>query len=135
MTSPTLRDYLQSIAIENLVGNSTHNTVPEICRALGLPDAPPTGSKRERYEASFGRVSDVDLGRVGENYLRMFSGGGAGGRNKLQDLIWASGSFPEIPKRVRRELSRMLTDPLLCRTSLLPGDIILIKPGWAVCRE
>lgn len=111
MPSLTLREILQTRLVVDLVNNSTHERIPEWCRKLGLPDAPPEGSKREKFEACVNAVPDQDLPRLAESYLKELPMV-AERRNELQDLIWADGGFPEIPKRIRRELARSLTASL-----------------------
>lgn len=111
MPLPTLREILQTRLVSDLVNNSTHERIPEWCRKLDLPDASNEGSKREKFEACVAAVPDPDLPRLAESYLRELPMV-AERRNELQDLIWTNGGFPEIPKRIRRELSRSLTSRL-----------------------
>ena len=110
MTPQTLREALRSSLVNDLVAHSTHKTLAGRLTDLGMAEPSPTGTKFERVEAAFNAVPDSDLSQLAENYLKRYPLA-ATTRNHLQDLVWAGRSYPEIPKRIRRELAQTLTPP------------------------
>ncbi len=94
-----------------MVLNTTHKTIAQKSAELGLEIADGEGTKAEKLGTAIDAVSEANLPRVAENYLKWFSVRGQE-RNNLQDLVWARGNYPEIPTRFRRELARALKAPL-----------------------
>lgn len=91
---------------------TTNDCMADLCRTLGLPEPGPRElSKSKRMAFSFDALQDSALEPVGEKFLERHSPSPAQ-RNQIQDAIWARRSYPEIPKRIRRELSRVLENPL-----------------------
>lgn len=103
-------------AISNLGDVHTHATLNDALAELAMPPAPDeAGSKRERVQHSFTRTPDGQLHRVAE---RLLANGqvAAATRTRLEDLLWAEASPPQIPKRTRRELARSVSLAELCRS-------------------
>lgn len=126
-----LRDVLEPNIVA-LGSHYGHRQLPAICEALGLPFPPLHGPRRgktngrfeesradtpedmwelnkaDRLRSSFGAVPDAALPHVAERFLEMHKPAPSV-RNEIQDILWADGAVPEIPKRFRRELARDLT--------------------------
>jgi hypothetical protein len=85
----------------------THTRLGQAFVDLGLPRPPDEGTKAERVSESFAALPDADLPMVAEQILAQLSVG-AKTRNAIQDVLWASQSVLEIPKRTRREIARDL---------------------------
>lgn len=111
-----LRSLLEQ-PIEEMAVSGTHASLPALCASLGLPEPPAEQyhpapdrierrSKRERVRSSLSELVDAGVPEVAENVL--LQGVGATLRNAVQDLLWAAEDGPEIPKRVRREISQDL---------------------------
>ncbi|WP_329012036.1 hypothetical protein [Streptomyces sp. NBC_00690] len=100
----TLRQLVGEVAAR--LGGNTHATLSEAFTKVGMPQSD-EGTKHERVERSFAQVSDSDLPAVAQNLL---AGGYANTaqRHRIEDLLWAESSPPEIPRRIRRELARSL---------------------------
>ncbi|MFD0072153.1 hypothetical protein ACFVIY_06900 [Streptomyces sp. NPDC127166] len=105
-----LRQLLSGI-VAVLGETNTHKTLSGALAELGMPPVD-EGSKRERVEHSLAQVSDGDLLRLAERVLQTQSLG-ASIRNRLQDMVWAQASPPEIPMRIRREMARAINSPVL----------------------
>jgi hypothetical protein len=107
MDTASLRALLRPliVALKNI---ETHERLSILCRNLGMPSPDFGVSKRERMEASLGAVADHDLARVALNFLQLYPPA-ATVRNEIQDFIWVDSS-PGIPKRYRRELSRLISN-------------------------
>ncbi|BDB27310.1 hypothetical protein CTP10_R47150 [Cupriavidus sp. P-10] len=93
--------------ISGLKDHATHERLPELCLALGLPPPDPEGSKRDRIEASFAAVADGRLPEVATRLLAQHPIDAAV-RNRIQDLIWHDQTAVAISKRVRREVARAI---------------------------
>jgi very-short-patch-repair endonuclease len=106
MDSACLRDVLRPLVVA-LKDLGTHDVLPTICQGLGLPTRSCEGSKREKIGASFDGLCDAELPRVAERFLQLYPPSPCE-RNKLQDILWADTTAPEIPKRFRREVARTL---------------------------
>lgn len=125
--------------VSTLCGGETHARLDAALAALGMPPVPQEErTKRERVAQSFAQVSDTELARVAERILAQGEVD-ATTRNRIEDLLWAETSPPEIPMRIRRELARALdlTDlahnedrfmKLLDRLWVLGDEHFL--PGW-----
>jgi hypothetical protein len=100
-----LRETLAPLVLA-LKDSGTHERLPAMCAELGLP-TPGEGSKRERMEASFNALQDVDLPEVAQRLLVRHPPSQTR-RNEIQDLLWADSPGPEIPKKYRREIARAL---------------------------
>ncbi|MFI6530717.1 AbiJ-related protein [Streptomyces uncialis] len=100
----TLRQLVGEVAAR--LGTNTHATLNEAFAKVGMPPSD-EGTKHERVERSFAQVSDSDLPVVAQSLL---AGGYANTaqRHRIEDLLWAESSPPEIPRRIRRELARSL---------------------------
>src|ERR1700722_12863264 len=83
------------------LGNlTTHKNLDEMCTSLGLPAYNAEGaSKADRVEGSFNSAPDETLQTVADRYITQFKVK-ATTRNELEDAIWATKQFPEIPKRI-----------------------------------
>ncbi|WSM44804.1 hypothetical protein OIE78_35140 (plasmid) [Streptomyces cellulosae] len=94
--------------VSRLCGGNTHATLDAAFEALGMPPVPQEErTKRERVEQSFAQVPDSELPTVAERVLAQGTVDAAT-RNRIEDVLWAESSPPEIPKRIRRELARAL---------------------------
>jgi very-short-patch-repair endonuclease len=93
--------------IEALKDAGTHTTLPSICDALGLPAPDTGGSKRDRMTASFNALPDKSLPETARRLLTLHPPP-AETRNAILDVLWADSACPEIPKRARREVARLL---------------------------
>ncbi len=102
-----LRELLKPLIV-GLKDIETHERLPVLCAKLGMPSPDFPGSKRDRMRATFDAVPDRDLGLVAMTYLELYPPT-ATLRNDIQDLVWAGSNPPEIPKRYRRELARLLS--------------------------
>ena len=123
MDYSSLRRKLRGL-IGGLKDHATHDRLPELCEQLGLPSPDPGPSKRDRLYAAFDVTSDADLVRVANAYLSKFPPT-AEVRNKIQELIWALISVPEVPVRFRREVAIAIQgEPLWLRS---PGLIALLE--------
>ena len=83
-----------------------HADLRDKCRALGLADPPPDGTKRERFAASLDATSDADLSKAAENLLRDEFRLSPSNRNVIQELVWAGQLCPTLELRVRREMAQ-----------------------------
>ncbi len=111
MDNADLREILRP-HIVGLSAATTNDCMADLCDNLGLPAPGPRElSKSRRMAFSFDALQDSALEPVAEKLLKRRSLSPAQ-RNQLQDAIWAKRSYPEIPKRFRRELSRVLESPL-----------------------
>lgn len=95
--------------ISGLKDHATHERLPALCAALGLPPPPPVtdGSKRDRMEASFAALPDTRLPEVATRLLAQHPID-ATARNRIQDLMWHDQTAVVINKRVRREVARAI---------------------------
>jgi very-short-patch-repair endonuclease len=100
-----LRDRLRTHIIGLM--SHTHANLPGACERLALPALPLEGSKREKLTASFQSLPDASLPLVAERILK-FHSLTALDRNALQDLLWADTPAPEIPKKYRRVIARVI---------------------------
>lgn len=90
-----------------LADSNTHRTLPEVCEPLALPALPNEGSKRERLSASFESLPDASLLLVATRLFQVYPPQ-AQERNAIQELLWADTAVPEIPKKARRDVARLL---------------------------
>lgn len=104
MDLESLRKHVSELVFRIGVGGS-HTTMAASCEKLGLPTPDPMGSKRERMEACVAAIENHQLADVAHRLLAQFSLS-ASERNGLQDALWTNEGFPEITKRVRREVAR-----------------------------
>ncbi|MEX2260895.1 MAG: hypothetical protein WD696_03030 [Bryobacteraceae bacterium] len=104
MKSVTLRDSLRE-PILALKDSVTHEDLPSVAERLGLPPLPDEGSKRDRLRAGYEAVPESELPAVAERLWTSFPLEPSV-RNTVQDLAWAAGQYPAVPKRFRRELAR-----------------------------
>lgn len=102
-----------NFCVEVLKNAGTHEELPDICKELGLPSLPVDGTKRERITNSFDALPDAALPRLAELFLDRFPPS-PGKRNEIQDILWSSVAAPEIPKRSRREVARVLSIENIC---------------------
>lgn len=113
-----LRSLLEQ-PIVDMALSGTHASLPALCTSLGLPEPPseqyhPTSdsverrSKRKRAASSLSELVDSGVPEVAENVL-LQGWVDSKLRNAVQDLLWAGeDDGPEVPKRVRREISQDL---------------------------
>ncbi|GEM_PF-3450689 len=101
-----LRKILEPLIV-GLKDAGTHTMLPAFCEELGLPAPDLEGSKRERIEASFNTVTDEELPAVALRFLAKRRPG-AVTRNRIQEILWADSAYPQIPKRIRREIARAM---------------------------
>lgn len=106
-------------ALRNLIVGQkdrlTHEEIEAACAKLGMPAPPADGTKAERLEASFKATPDIQLRNVATNFLNQYSPS-ASDRNRIQDIVWREAGFPEINKKVRRNIARSLdSQPLYIR--------------------
>lgn len=124
--------------IVGLKDRATHETIPQMCKELGIPVAECDGSKRARMEVSFDSVPEHDLPKVAARFLDLFPPS-ANSRNEIQDLLWTDVTI-EIPRKSRRDIARALQnedfyldakgfDELLDRLWILDTDILGILFG------
>ena len=97
-----------------LSGHYTHNMIPEVCQRLGLPVPDREGTKAERMTRAFDASPDGNLRKTAERLLEHHALP-ARERNELQDLLWEDLPTPQITKRIRREIARVLADADLYR--------------------
>ena len=98
---------------EILKNAGTHQDIPNICEEFGLPPPPVDGTKLEKYAHSFDALPDEALPKLAEDLLVRFPPS-AEKRNEIQDILWSSLTEPEIPKRSRREVARVLSIKDIC---------------------
>lgn len=96
-----------ALVISGLKDHATHERLPALCSALGLPPPDPEGSKRDRIEASFAALAEARLPEVATRLLAQHPID-AVVRNRIQDLIWHDQTAVAISKRVRREVARAI---------------------------
>lgn len=87
----------------------THKDIEFFCLKLGMA-APPheeNNSKAQRLLASFDATPDAELPKVATHFLE-HSSPSARDRNQIQDLLWQDSAYPEINKKVRRNIARAL---------------------------
>lgn len=101
-----LREALAPL-IRGLKDHATHERLPELCSALGLPSPDTEGSKRDRMEASFATLADARLPDVAIRLLAQHPVDPTI-RNRIQDLMWHDQTAVAISKRVRREVARAI---------------------------
>ena len=132
MDLKNLREFLRPL-IGELKGRCSGMTMPSFCESIGLPFPPDASSKRERLEAAFDLVSDADVPGCADKLIAkgLVS---VDERNHLQELLWSEVTWPQIPKRLRRELARAIDsvglyedarrfDALLNSLFIISGDI------------
>lgn len=106
MEVAALRETLRRIVLR--VGKaSTHDKLPRLCKHLGLPSPPSEGSKEEKTHDSFDALNEDEYLDVAKRLLES-QPLTAGERIALEDLVWDSEPCPELPKKVRREIARVL---------------------------
>lgn len=98
---------------EVIKDNVTHQELPGICEEFDLPAPPAEGTKREKIASSFNTLPDAALPKLAERLLVRFPISPEK-RNEIQDILWSSDSAPEIPKRFRREVARVLQINDIC---------------------
>jgi very-short-patch-repair endonuclease len=101
---------LRSLLAPHILGLKdavTHQGLPALCAEMGLPTPTSDGSKRDRMASSLEALTDEDLPRVAGRFLEIQKPS-AILRNAIQELIWANSRAPEVPKKFRREVSRVL---------------------------
>ncbi|MGS1021633.1 MULTISPECIES: hypothetical protein [Burkholderia] len=106
MDISALRDILRPL-IGNMKDSCTHEGLPALCEAYGMPAPEGEGSKRDRLYASFDAMLDADVARTA-NLLIEHGKVSLSVRNRLQDLLWMDDPCPVIPLRFRRELAASL---------------------------
>jgi hypothetical protein len=84
--------------------NNTHTMIPVICEKLGIASPEEGLTKKDRMSACVDTIQDDDIPGIAERLLTRFSLRPAD-RNALQDALWTNAGFPEITKRVRREIA------------------------------
>lgn len=99
--------------VEILKNHGTHEDLPDICEEFGLPPPPADGTKLERIAHSFDALPDATLSKLAERLLVRFPPSPQE-RNEIQDILWSSVAAPEIPKRSRREVARVLSIEDIC---------------------
>ncbi|WP_406359339.1 hypothetical protein OID55_41425 [Streptomyces sp. NBC_00715] len=91
----------------------THTVLSQAFGRLGMPAVPEdAGSKRVRVEQSLLQVPDTELPRLAQRVLQQQDFPFPVRpplRHHLEDLLWAAGAPPGIPKKARRELARALS--------------------------
>ncbi|WP_406187948.1 hypothetical protein [Streptomyces sp. NBC_01006] len=105
----------------------TNDRLNTVFAELGMPEVPEQESKRKRVELSFAQVPDEDLSLVATRLLAT-SQGDPRQRFRIEDVLWAESSPPEIPKRVRRELARSLD--LAAMTPDEPRFMAMLSRFW-----
>lgn len=111
MDMRALRQVLAPL-VERLKDHGTEPELPGICANLGLAYVSDAASKRLRVAASLAAAPDADLPTVASRLLATYPPD-AVARNRLQDVLYADGSGPSVPKRYRRELARALDVEML----------------------
>lgn len=101
-----LRGILSPLVIA-LKDVGTHDTLPALCEALGMPSPEAIGSKKDRMTASFDALSNTDLPNTARLFLSKHKVN-ASTRNAIEDILWSDDACPVIQKRFRRELARAL---------------------------
>ena len=99
--------------VEIFKNNVTHQEIPGICEEFGLPPPPADGTKWEKIAHSFDALPDASLPKLAERLLARFPPS-AVKRNEIQDILWSSLAAPEILKRSRREVARVLSIEDIC---------------------
>ena len=99
--------------VEELKDSVTHQEIPEICDEFGLPPPTTEGTKREKIARSFDTLPDSALPKLAERLLARFPPSSKK-RNEIQDILWSSAAAPDIPKRSRREVARVLQIDDIC---------------------
>ena len=133
MTVSDLREFLRPIA-GDLKDYSTNAEMPNFCTAIGLPHPPEAMSKRERLEGAFDLLADEQVPAFGQRLIDMGRVAGDA-RNALQELLWTGGPWPDVSKRLRREIARTIDqvglyrdgkrfDALLDSLFVIGGDVI-----------
>ncbi len=132
MNVSDLREFLRPIA-GSFKDSSTYVAMPSFCATIGLPPPPEAGSKRGRLEGAFDLLADEAVHSFGQ--LLIDQGRVTGdARNALQELLWAGRPWPEVSKRVRREIARAVDqlglyrdgkqfDALLDSLFVIGGDV------------
>jgi hypothetical protein len=133
MNVSDLREFLRPIA-GSFKDSSTNAEMPNFCATIGLPHPPEAMSKRERLEGAFDLLADEDIHSFGQ--LLVDQGRVTGeARNALQELLWAGRPWPEVSKRLRREIARTVHqlglyrdgkrfDSLLDGLFVIGGDVV-----------
>ena len=101
-----LRNVLERLIVAQGAGQHTHTTLVHYCAVLELPRPVEDGSKKERMLSSCAALEIGRLPAVAELLLQHYPPD-TEDRNILQDLLW-EGRFPEISKRIRREIARSI---------------------------
>lgn len=111
MKPALLREILNPLIESSGVSNSTHATLPDFLKQLGLPILPAQEgqSKAQRIRASFEALPDEGLPAVAATFAEKWCG--AKYRNQIQDVLW-EGIGPQVSARFRREVARALPLPL-----------------------
>lgn len=107
-----LRETL-NFCVEKFKNAGTQQDIPDICEEFGLPPPPADGSKRERIIHSFNALPDAALPKLAEHLLVRFPPSPEM-RNEIQEILWSSVATPEIQKRSRREVARVLQFDDIC---------------------
>ena len=102
-----------NFCVEILKNAGTHQELPDICEEFGLPPPPAEGTKWEKIAHSFDALPDAALPKLAERLLARFPPSPQK-RNEIQDILWSSVAAPEIPKRSRREVARVLLIDDIC---------------------
>lgn len=85
----------------------THSTIPQLCEDLGMPIPDSEMTKRDRLDWAISEVPDEELADIAGRFLEKCAPSPAV-RMSLEDIIWADDCCPDISKRCRREVARVL---------------------------
>lgn len=94
--------------IVRLKDSNTNSGLMKLCAELGLPFPTDPETKAERLEAGFAQVPDADIPELARRFVLRCQPD-ACVRNVIQDILWCGEGYPDIPKRVRRELAKALS--------------------------
>lgn len=111
----------------------THESMSKEFAELGLPDPGEKGSKRQRAERCVEQLEDSKLPEIAE---RILAGGDVAPmtRNDIQEALWLNDlGLPEIPKKVRHQISRALQVETLFLN--WDGFIGLLQKLWVIDDE
>lgn len=107
MDIPSLRNILRPL-VTGLNNFCTHETLPDTCQALGIPEPDLVGTKAERLASAFETITDTQLPVVAQCYLQRHPPDTCT-RNTIEDILWADSPSPAVPKRFRHEVARALS--------------------------
>lgn len=133
MNVSDLREFLRPLT-GSFKDCSTNAEMPSFCATVGLPHPPEAMSKRERLEGAFDLLPDEEIHSYGQLLIDQGLVDGEA-RNALQELLWAGRPWPEISKRLRRDIARMVHqlglyrdgkrfDTLLDSLFAISGDVV-----------